>query len=82
MCRIKGASLDGYLSELNFSTLPFLTHIDLSYNSLRGEIPLSITTLPELSYLDLGFNRLHGNIPSECIPASFGNLTGYPIGKP
>jgi hypothetical protein len=62
---VPNAGLDGYLGELNFSTLRFLTHIDLSNNSLRREIPLAITSLPALSYLDLGINWLNGNIPSE-----------------
>ncbi|XP_066395965.1 MDIS1-interacting receptor like kinase 2-like [Miscanthus floridulus] len=62
---LPNARLDGYLGELNFSALPFLTYIDLTYNSLRREIPMAITSLPELSYLDLGANLLHGNIPSE-----------------
>ncbi|KAF8690454.1 hypothetical protein HU200_040808 [Digitaria exilis] len=39
--------------------------MDLSFNDLRGEIPLAITTLPALSFLNLGFNWLHGNIPQE-----------------
>jgi hypothetical protein len=29
------AGIDGHLGELNFSALPFLTHIDLSLNSLQ-----------------------------------------------
>jgi hypothetical protein len=66
---LPNAGLDGYLGELNFSALPFLTYIDLTYNSLHGKIPLSITSLPALSYLDFSFNWLHGSIPSE-----FGNM--------
>ncbi|KAG0542162.1 hypothetical protein BDA96_02G079400 [Sorghum bicolor] len=68
---LPNAGLDGYLGELNFSALPFLTYIDLTCNSLHGEIPLAITSLPELiSYLDLGANWLNRSIPSE-----FGNMT-------
>ncbi|XP_066395964.1 putative leucine-rich repeat receptor-like serine/threonine-protein kinase At3g53590 [Miscanthus floridulus] len=66
---LPNAGLDGYLGELNFSALPFLTYIDLTYNSLRGEIPLTITSLPELSHLDLSSNWLNGSIPPE-----FGNM--------
>ncbi|OQU88704.1 hypothetical protein SORBI_3002G077400 [Sorghum bicolor] len=82
---LPNAGLDGYLGELNFSTLPFLTHIDLSYNSLHGGIPLSITSLPALNYLDLGGNWLNGNIPSELgsmaslsyLGLDYNNLTGH-----
>ncbi|CAL5079248.1 unnamed protein product [Urochloa decumbens] len=66
---LPNAGIDGRLGELNFSALPFLTYIDLGFNSLRGEIPLAITSLPALSYLELASNWLHGNIPSE-----FGNM--------
>lgn len=59
------AGIDGSLGELNFSALPFLQYIDLSYNSLLGEIPRSIASLAELSHLDLTGNRLHGQIPWE-----------------
>jgi len=62
---LPNAGVDGYLGELNFSALPFLTHVDLHLNSLRGEIPLAITSLRTLSYLDLGGNWLNGSIPSE-----------------
>ncbi|CAD6226175.1 unnamed protein product [Miscanthus lutarioriparius] len=81
---LPNAGLNGYLGELNFSALPFLTYIDLTYNSLHGEIPLSITSLPALSYLDLGANWLNGSIPSEFgnmprlnqLGFAFNNLTG------
>ncbi|XP_066380792.1 MDIS1-interacting receptor like kinase 2-like [Miscanthus floridulus] len=81
---LPNAGLDGYLGELNFSALPFLTYIDLTYNRLHGEIPLSITSLPALSYLDLGANWLNGSIPSEFgnmprlnqLGFAFNNLTG------
>ncbi|KAL6839048.1 hypothetical protein ACP4OV_031102 [Aristida adscensionis] len=59
------AGVDGHLSELNFSALPFLTRIDLSSNALGGRIPRAIASLPALLHLDLRDNRLHGPIPSE-----------------
>lgn len=71
---LPNAGVDGRLGALNFSALPFLRYIDLSYNSLRGEIPRSIASLPELSHLDLTGNRLHGHVPWEM--GSMGSLTG------
>nr|CAB3452372.1 unnamed protein product [Digitaria exilis] len=62
---LPNSGIHGRLGKLNFSSLPFLTYMDLSFNDLRGEIPLAITTLPALSFLNLGFNWLHGNIPPE-----------------
>uniref|UniRef100_A0A0E0E946 non-specific serine/threonine protein kinase n=1 Tax=Oryza meridionalis TaxID=40149 RepID=A0A0E0E946_9ORYZ len=62
---LPNSSVSGRLGELNFSALPFLNYIDLSSNSLIGEILPSIGTLFALSYLDLTDNMLHGRIPSE-----------------
>nr|CAB3456090.1 unnamed protein product [Digitaria exilis] len=62
---LPNSGIHGRLGKLNFSALPFLTYMDLSFNDLRGEIPLAITTLPALSFLNLSFNWLHGNIPPE-----------------
>ncbi|XP_062188902.1 MDIS1-interacting receptor like kinase 2-like [Phragmites australis] len=81
---LPNAGIHGRLGELNFSALPFLSNIDLGYNSLQGEIPPAIASLHELSYLDLGRNWLHGQIPSEmgnmghliALGLAFNNLTG------
>ncbi|KAG2601022.1 hypothetical protein PVAP13_5KG564600 [Panicum virgatum] len=70
---LPNAGIDGQLGELNFSALPFLSYIDLKYNSFRGEIPPAIASLPMLSYLDLTGNSLHGQIPSEI--GNMGRLT-------
>ncbi|TKW31162.1 hypothetical protein SEVIR_2G086700v4 [Setaria viridis] len=79
------AGIEGRLSELNFSALPFLAYLDLRYSSLHGEIPPAITSLSALSYLDLTGNLLHGSIPSDIgnlgrlnqyLGLSFNNLTG------
>ncbi|KAL6839093.1 hypothetical protein ACP4OV_031147 [Aristida adscensionis] len=79
------AGIHGRLGELNFSALPFLTYMDLSFNSLHGEIPPSIASLPVMSYLILRGNWLQGHIPSVIgnmgslshLGLSFNNLTGY-----
>ncbi|XP_039065100.1 receptor-like protein 51 [Hibiscus syriacus] len=46
-----------------------LTHVDLSDNKLKGNIPTSITLLEDLEYLNLSSNGLNGVIPTE-----FGDL--------
>ncbi|KAE8674245.1 hypothetical protein F3Y22_tig00111769pilonHSYRG00664 [Hibiscus syriacus] len=46
-----------------------LTHVDLSDNKLKGNIPISITLLDDLEYLNLSSNGLNGVIPTE-----FGDL--------
>ncbi|KAL6839092.1 hypothetical protein ACP4OV_031146 [Aristida adscensionis] len=82
---LPNAGIDGRLGELNFSALPFLTQLDLSFNSLHGDIPPAITSLYLLSYLDLGGNLLDGQIPYEIgnmgslsqLRLSFNNLTGH-----
>ncbi|KAJ3694387.1 hypothetical protein LUZ60_009867 [Juncus effusus] len=52
--------------ELEYSsTLFFLKSIDLSGNSLTGEIPQRITTLLGLINLNLSNNKLKGSIPVE-----------------
>ncbi|KAG2549917.1 hypothetical protein PVAP13_9KG228400 [Panicum virgatum] len=79
------AGISGSLGELNFSALPFLRFINLSYNSLAGGIPPAITSLTALSYLDLTSNSLHGRIPPEIgrmghlrlLWLALNNLTGY-----
>ncbi|KAL5198066.1 hypothetical protein ABZP36_001578 [Zizania latifolia] len=62
---LQNSSINGRLGELNFSELPFLTYMDLSYNGLGGEIPAAICSLSSLSYLDLTSNLLHGQMPHE-----------------
>ncbi|KAB2060717.1 hypothetical protein ES319_A10G038000v1 [Gossypium barbadense] len=46
-----------------------LTHVDLSDNKLKGNIPTSLTLLEDLEYLNLSSNGLNGEIPTE-----FGDL--------
>nr|GEU82178.1 hypothetical protein [Tanacetum cinerariifolium] len=51
-------------------TLSFMNHLDLSYNSFYGAIPIFIGSLTKLAYLDLSYNHLNGTIP-----ISIGSLT-------
>lgn len=78
------AGIHGQLGELNFSALPFLTHIDLHNNSLYGPIPANVSASSSLQYLNLHHNHFSGNIPYEIgglqslrfLEVSFNNLTG------
>ncbi|XP_020530395.1 probable leucine-rich repeat receptor-like protein kinase At1g35710 isoform X2 [Amborella trichopoda] len=63
-------SLNGTLDELNFLSLPYLTHLNLSLNNLQGKIPKSIGNLLKLNVLDLGINMFTGSVSVE-----IGNLT-------
>uniref|UniRef100_A0ACD5V5X9 Uncharacterized protein n=1 Tax=Avena sativa TaxID=4498 RepID=A0ACD5V5X9_AVESA len=45
-------------------TLAYFVGIDLSHNSLTGEIPKDITSLVALMNLNLSWNQLSGQIPS------------------
>ncbi|KAL1532322.1 hypothetical protein AAHA92_32346 [Salvia divinorum] len=47
------------------SILPLVTSIDLSMNSLSGEIPNELTSLSELGSLNLSGNQLTGLIPEN-----------------
>ena len=46
-------------------TLQLVTCIDLSGNSLTGEIPIQITSLTSLGTLNLSMNHLTGSIPKN-----------------
>ncbi|KAL7126910.1 hypothetical protein ABFS83_14G218400 [Erythranthe nasuta] len=53
-------------SESHYDTiLPLVTNIDLSKNSLSGDIPKELTSLVELRSLNLSVNHLTGLIPSK-----------------
>ncbi|GKV51824.1 hypothetical protein SLEP1_g58448 [Rubroshorea leprosula] len=57
--------LKGTIHGLNFFAFPDLMQLDLSNNSLHGEIPSHIVNLSKLTYLDLSYNHFFGNIPFE-----------------
>ncbi|KAF6144032.1 hypothetical protein GIB67_017640 [Kingdonia uniflora] len=55
----------GLLLEYKSIPLELVTSMDLSYNSLSGEIPQEITSLLRLQYLLLSNNHLTGEIPEK-----------------
>ncbi|KAF8014717.1 hypothetical protein BT93_H0506 [Corymbia citriodora subsp. variegata] len=68
---LSNMGLRGMLGALNFTALPHLIGLDLSNNSFRGPIPLSIGNLSKLSTLNLSVNSL-----SQSIPSTLGRLNG------
>ncbi|CAL5348594.1 unnamed protein product [Camellia sinensis] len=71
---LHGYGLKGTLSNLNFSSFPYLLTLDLFNNSLYGTIPPHIGSLWRLTYLRLSLNNLSGTIPTE-----IGQLTNLRI---
>ena len=63
--KLAGCGLVGTLTDLNFSSFPALTTLDLSSNMLNGSIPSSISSLRRIQFLSLSDNLLTGQIPSE-----------------
>ncbi|WOL16257.1 leucine-rich repeat receptor-like serine/threonine-protein kinase [Canna indica] len=62
---LSGYGLSGDLPD--FSTLTALETIDLSNNSITGNIPEFLGKLPNLKELNLGDNKLTGAIPSSLL---------------
>ncbi|KAH0907748.1 hypothetical protein HID58_039575, partial [Brassica napus] len=60
-------SLKGNLPPSLFSSLPFLTALDLSDNSLSGLIPPQLGHLKHLQTLSLSGNSLTGPLPSRLV---------------
>ena len=58
----------------DISSLTSLQRLDLSHNSLSGEIPPDLSTLTGLQYLDLGYNKLSGEIPDLSALTELRNL--------
>ncbi|GAB2218043.1 hypothetical protein Droror1_Dr00001259 [Drosera rotundifolia] len=60
---LTNVGLTGTLNNLDFSSLPRLTFLDLHDNNLFGNIPSSITNLSRLVSLHFGYNQFTGSIP-------------------
>ncbi|XP_070675834.1 receptor-like protein 2 [Malus domestica] len=70
-------SLHGSLKNKHFLPLNRLQILDLSYNLLFGELPLSLTS-GNIRMLDLSSNRFHGPIPSSLFMHAW-NLTSFNV---
>ncbi|ONK77938.1 uncharacterized protein A4U43_C02F12510 [Asparagus officinalis] len=62
---LAGFGLVGTITNLNYSSFPYLVSLNLSSNMLSGIIPPSISNLSRLVFLDLSNNLLTGKIPGE-----------------
>jgi len=62
---LTNAGVDGALTGFSFNAFRNLTSLDLSFNSLTGQIPSSIGNLSKLTHLDLNTNLFDGFIPRE-----------------
>ncbi|XP_014492683.1 MDIS1-interacting receptor like kinase 2-like [Vigna radiata var. radiata] len=60
---LTGVGLKGTLQTFNFSLLPNILILNMSFNYLSGSIPPQIEHLSNLNTLDLSTNKLSGNIP-------------------
>lgn len=67
---LPGRGLSGLISPA-ITNLTYLTHLDLSHNSLLGVLPEGFfQSLSRLEVLDLSFNRLNGYLPLSSDDAS------------
>ncbi|KAL7208523.1 hypothetical protein ACSBR1_030295 [Camellia fascicularis] len=71
---LQSYGLKGTLSDLNFSSFPYLLTLELFDNSLYGTIPPNIGNLWRFTYLSLPLNNLSGTISTE-----IGQLTNLRI---
>ncbi|KAG6638226.1 MDIS1-interacting receptor like kinase 2-like [Carya illinoinensis] len=62
---LTSSGLQGTLLGFSFLSFPNLAYLDLSENTLFGNIPRQISNLSKLIYLDLSVNLLSGKIPPE-----------------
>ncbi|KAJ1288757.1 hypothetical protein BS78_02G112500 [Paspalum vaginatum] len=70
---LRNCKVSGNLGTVSISKLANLTLLDLSFNSITGQIPQSILTMEKLEFLFLGNNSLTGSLP-ELKSASLQNL--------
>ncbi|XP_015693222.1 probable LRR receptor-like serine/threonine-protein kinase At1g56140 [Oryza brachyantha] len=79
---LRNCRISGNLGLINFSKFEKLTYLDLSFNNMTGQIPLSIVNLRNLEFLFLGDNNLTGSLPDvissslKTLDFSYNQLTG------
>nr|AAT73682.1 hypothetical protein, contains protein kinase domain [Oryza sativa Japonica Group] len=66
---LRNCKLSGNLEAIDFSKFATLTLLDLSFNSITGQVPQSILNLGMLEFLFLGNNSLTGNLPDVISPS-------------
>jgi Leucine-rich repeat (LRR) protein len=64
------SSLSGTIPETLCERMPFLRHLDISWNSISGSLPASLHDCHALEFFDATSNRLTGTLPE-----SWANLT-------
>ncbi|KAM0872978.1 hypothetical protein ACQ4PT_038417 [Festuca glaucescens] len=61
---LRNSKIYDTLSSVEFSQFVNLNLLDLSFNNITGQIPLSIFNLPSLFFIFLGNNSLSGSLPA------------------
>ncbi|KAF6153609.1 hypothetical protein GIB67_027476 [Kingdonia uniflora] len=67
--------LEGNLSSF-LSKVKAVQYLDLSRNSLSGEIPKKLEIFASLQSLNLSFNNLQGEVPKDGV---FGNVSSFSV---
>ncbi|KAM0839364.1 hypothetical protein ACQ4PT_060357 [Festuca glaucescens] len=61
---LRNSKIYDTLASVEFSKFVNLNLLDLSFNNITGQIPLSIFNLPSLIFIFLGNNSLSGSLPA------------------
>ncbi|KAM0877788.1 hypothetical protein ACQ4PT_035293 [Festuca glaucescens] len=61
---LRNCKISDTLASVEFSKFVKLTSLDLSFNNITGQIPLSIFNLTSLNFIFLGNNSLSGTLPA------------------
>ncbi|XP_062173084.1 receptor-like protein 6 [Alnus glutinosa] len=70
---LSSINLTGQITSTQWEELQHLEILDLSYNSLNGDIPISLFSLPSLQTLQLSNNQFSGQLKE------FSNISSYKL---